>query len=79
MIQNMHPPIIAQRLPKLSVIHPLKGRATSALKEKAGMIHPTYSAPPLERKACANSGRMMLNERKKLIAPKHIIQNTLGY
>lgn len=78
-MQNKHPPIMATRRPKLSVIHPLNGRAISALKENAGIIHPTNSAPPLLRNSSFNSGRMRLKDKKKLIAPMHIIQKDLGY
>ena len=61
------------------LIQPLKGLAIKALIENAGMIQPKCCCPPKNFKKFDNSGKMMLNERKKLIAPKHIIQNTLGY
>jgi hypothetical protein len=77
-MQNKHPPIMATFRPKLSVIHPLNGRATNALIENAGIIHPTYSAPPRTRNSEANSGNMRLNDKKKLIAPVHIIQKDVG-
>lgn len=79
MMQNRHPPIMATRRPKLSVIQPLNGRAINALNENAGIIHPTQSAPPRLRNSAFNSGRMRLKDRKKLIAPVHMIQKDLGY
>lgn len=77
-MQKIHPPIIAQRRPQLSVIQPLKGRAINALNENAGMIHPTYSPPPRDRNSAASSGKIKLKDKKKLIAPTHMIQNDLG-
>ena len=77
-IQNMHPPIMAHFRPRLSVIHPLKGLAISALIENAGIIHPKYSLPFNLLRKSDNSGKTILNDKKKKSAPQHIIQKCFG-
>ena len=79
MMQNTQPPIIDHFRPKLSVIQPLKGLANNALIEKAGMIQPKCFCPPSDLRKFDNSGKMMLNDKKKKSAPPHIIQNSFGY
>ena len=63
-MQNTAPKIMVDLRPMLSVNQPLKGLATSALKEKAGMIHPKYSWEFRSLSIDESSGITKLNERK---------------